>query len=400
MAVVAACTDKGAKRRVNQDACCIQVANTPFGEMVLAVVCDGVGGLSVGELASATVAYRFAQWFRQELPTLLTGMNPNRPVDFDAIQLVWGVLLANLNETIQAYGRTHSQMLGTTFSGILICGGQYLVGHVGDCRVYQIGARGMRQVTEDQTLLAKKLAAGEISPQEAKSFNQKHVILQSIGTEGLLKPVFYRGTCTESDLFVMCCDGAYRKAEDAGVHTFFEGADRTSEEALNKACQDMLKYDLSHGEKDNLTVLAVVANNAAASVAPAGKTSTKLNVDNRANMVVEDDEYDPITMVQEADDADEEDLPTMVEPMDDEEDLPTMVEPQSSGAAFNEEDLPTQVEPTAAEPVADEEDLPTMVEPTAAEPMANEEDLPTMVDPQAAMLGEEDLPTMVEGDES
>ena len=399
MAVVAACTDKGAKRRVNQDACCIQVANTPFGEMVLAVVCDGVGGLSVGELASATVAYRFAQWFRQELPTLLTGMNPKKPVDFDAIQLVWGVLLANLNETIQAYGRTHSQMLGTTFSGILICGGQYLVGHVGDCRVYQIGARGMRQVTEDQTLLAKKLAAGEITPQEAKSFNQKHVILQSIGTEGLLKPVFYRGTCTESDLFVMCCDGAYRKAEDAGIHTFFEGADRTSEEALNKACQDMLKYDLSHGEKDNLTVLAVVANNAVASVARTGKASTTLNVDNRANMAVEDDEYDTITMVQDAGE-DEEDMPTMVEPMDDEEDMPTMVEPQSSDAAFNEEDLQTQVETTSAEPVADEEDLPTMVEPTAAEPMASEEDLPTMVEPQAAMLNEEDLPTMVEGDES
>ena len=43
MAIVAACTDKGAKRSVNQDACCVQVAQTSFGEVIMAIVCDGVG---------------------------------------------------------------------------------------------------------------------------------------------------------------------------------------------------------------------------------------------------------------------------------------------------------------------------------------------------------------------
>ena len=98
MAYIAACTDKGAKRRTNQDACCVQVAETPFGELLMAIVCDGVGGLAAGELASSTVAYRFAQWFNEELPVLVDSMSLAEPFNFDMVEMVWGVLLANLND--------------------------------------------------------------------------------------------------------------------------------------------------------------------------------------------------------------------------------------------------------------------------------------------------------------
>ncbi len=313
MAVVAACTDKGAKRSVNQDACCIQVAQTSFGEMIMAVVCDGVGGLSAGELASATVAYRFAQWFNVELPTLLAGMKAGSPLDLDTIQTVWGIMLANLNETIQAHARANKLTMGTTFTGMLFCGGRYLVAHVGDCRAYCLGSRGMRQITEDQTLLAKKLREGTLTPQEAATYNKKHVILQSVGTEGILRPAYYTGTYTATDLFVMCCDGAYRKAENQGIDTFFASVDRTSEDELRKACQSVVAYDISHGEKDNLTVVAVCAD--------------------KQERLVQTPPEDLPTMVE----ADEEDLPTMVE-AGEEEDLPTMVE------SSEEEDLPTMVE--------------------------------------------------------
>ena len=335
MAVLAACTDKGAKRSVNQDACCIQVADTVFGEVIMAAVCDGVGGLSAGELASATVAYRFAQWFRQELPTLIAGMDKKKSFDFNKIQLVWGVLLTSLNEVIQAYGRAHGERLGTTFTGLLTCGGRYLIGHVGDCRAYQIGARSVRQLTEDQTLVAKQLAEGKITADEARASNQHHVILQSVGTEGMLKPVFYTGSCTPDDLFVMCCDGAYRKAEDAGVHTFFERVDTNDEAALNDACKELLRYDIAHGEKDNLTVVCVKANGVSASGVQASHGETFASdtpVDVAASY------GDSGTLEQ----GDEEDLPTMVEQDDtaDEEDLPTMVVP----AVQSDDDLPTATE--------------------------------------------------------
>jgi serine/threonine protein phosphatase PrpC len=376
MAFIAACTDKGAKRSVNQDACCVEVAQTSFGEVIMAIVCDGVGGLSAGELASATVAHRFRQWFREELPTLLTGMNTSAPLDFGRIQVVWGVLLKKLNEAIQVYGRVRSEKLGTTFSGILICGGSYLVGHVGDSRVYQLGARGQRQITEDQTPLAKKTASGEVALQDVRSSKRGHVILQSVGTEALLKPVFYRGTCSPTDLFVLCCDGAYRKAEDEGMYSFFEGIDHTDEGALQRACENVLKYDLAHGEKDNLTIVCVSADTGNLDVS-AGKWGVRVqdaDVSFEQYATANPNEYDDsLTMLQDTDEDD--DLPTMVESQDEDfDDIPTMVEVEDGDA---------------------EEDLPTIVAPQDVA----EEDLPTIVAPQDDDA-EEDLPTMVEGDES
>ena len=294
MAIVAACTDKGVKRSVNQDACCVKVAHTHLGEILMAVVCDGVGGLSAGELASATVTYRFAQWFNEELPTLLLGMSAEAPFDFDTIQTVWGILLTNLNETIQAHARANRLTMGTTFTGMLFVNGRYLVAHVGDCRAYCLGSRGLHQITEDQTLLAKKLREGAITPQEASSFKRKHVILQSVGTEGILRPTYYTGAYTASDLFVLCSDGAYRKAEERGIDSFFADVDVANEDALFRACRSVVAYDIEHGEKDNLTVVAVRAD--------------------EQGVHVQDDS---------------EDLPTMVEG-DDEEDLPTMVEGDES----------------------------------------------------------------------
>lgn len=52
---LAACTDKGKTRAVNQDALLLQQAVCGRRRYVLAAVCDGLGGLEKGELASSEV---------------------------------------------------------------------------------------------------------------------------------------------------------------------------------------------------------------------------------------------------------------------------------------------------------------------------------------------------------
>ena len=71
MAYLAARTNAGTRKRENEDACCIEVGYGPFGEVLMAIVCDGVGGLSRGNVASSTVINRFVTWFEQELPALV-----------------------------------------------------------------------------------------------------------------------------------------------------------------------------------------------------------------------------------------------------------------------------------------------------------------------------------------
>lgn len=387
MAYVAAATEVGSRKRVNEDSCCIKVAQTSLGEVIMALVCDGVGGLSAGNLASATVVNRFSQWFEQELPMLMEGMVTEGSFDFQTVKAVWGALLQTQNELIRTHGTKTGTRLGTTFTGIIVCGGRYLVGHVGDCRAYQLDKASFRQITEDQTEVARKLAAGEITAEEARRM-PKNVILQAVGSGRVLVPAFYEGTCGPNELFVICCDGAYHRAENEGIRQIFQRACFTDEQSLGKACHDLLDYDLQMGEKDNLTVVCfspMATDDVVMMQAPVA-----LPVEDDLPTMVEAEEDDLPTLVE----SDEDDLPTMVE--SDEDDLPTMVEADESG----EDDLPTIVEAddlaeddlsTMVEPDSDEDDLPTMVEPDASD----EDDLPTMVEPDAS--DEDDLPTMVEG---
>lgn len=54
-------TDVGIAKANNQDSILIKHASTDIGEVLMAIVCDGMGGLAKGELASATVirAYHY-----------------------------------------------------------------------------------------------------------------------------------------------------------------------------------------------------------------------------------------------------------------------------------------------------------------------------------------------------
>ena len=54
-------SDKGIVRKTNQDSLCIKVASTDIGNIAMGVVCDGMGGLTKGELASATVIKAFVR---------------------------------------------------------------------------------------------------------------------------------------------------------------------------------------------------------------------------------------------------------------------------------------------------------------------------------------------------
>ena len=64
-------SEKGIVRKTNQDSLCIKVASTDRGNIAMGVVCDGMGGLTKGELASATVIKAFANWFDNVLPNML-----------------------------------------------------------------------------------------------------------------------------------------------------------------------------------------------------------------------------------------------------------------------------------------------------------------------------------------
>lgn len=153
-------TDIGNTKSTNQDSLLIKHAIYCGGEVMLAVICDGMGGLSKGELASATVIKEFSKWFEEELPYEL------EKLDMNVIGEKWSLLLKELNIRIIEYGQLNHISLGTTFTGILMVNDKYVIGHVGDTRVYFIG-NGMMQLTEDQTFVAREIKKGTMTPEQA-----------------------------------------------------------------------------------------------------------------------------------------------------------------------------------------------------------------------------------------
>ena len=73
--IVAAATDIGISKTTNQDSIGIKIAETKYGKAALIVICDGMGGLSKGELASATVIRSLTDWFECDFPNELDRWN-------------------------------------------------------------------------------------------------------------------------------------------------------------------------------------------------------------------------------------------------------------------------------------------------------------------------------------
>ena len=83
-------SDIGIVKDTNQDSLLIKHADTQRGEVLLAIVCDGMGGLTKGEVASATVIKAFSDWFDTELEYELE--NP----DMRVIGGKWSLMLKDL----------------------------------------------------------------------------------------------------------------------------------------------------------------------------------------------------------------------------------------------------------------------------------------------------------------
>src|SRR5574344_1760653 len=149
-------TDKGLYKENNQDSLCLKVAQTPIGLVSMVVLCDGMGGLNNGEIASAIAVQVFGEWFDCRLRTLLT------PFSLENIRLQMEEQMIQANSRIITYGREHGIHMGTTCSVLLLIHDYfYVILHIGDTRIYQLHGE-IRLMTRDHTLVEREVALGRI----------------------------------------------------------------------------------------------------------------------------------------------------------------------------------------------------------------------------------------------
>lgn len=249
--MVTADTDVGISKSTNQDSVLIKHASTELGEVLLAIVCDGMGGLSKGELASATVIREFARWFDEDLPWELNNLN------MQVIGGKWALMLKDLNMKILEYGTALGTSLGTTFSGILFVDNQYVIAHVGDTRVYQISS-SLNQLTTDQTFVAREISRGTMTVEQAKTDKRRNLLLQCVGASKNVEPQVICGTA-EKGAYMICSDGFRHEITEMEMYESLNPINFMNKSAMHNNAKYLIEQVKSRQEKDNISVVLIKA---------------------------------------------------------------------------------------------------------------------------------------------
>lgn len=244
-------TDIGISKETNQDSVLIKHASTDLGEVVLAVVCDGMGGLAKGELASATVIREFARWFEEDLPFELENL------DMQVIGGKWSLMLKDLNAKILEYGENLGSSLGTTFSGILFVDDKYVIAHVGDTRIYHIGS-SLTQLTTDQTFVAREISRGTMTAEQAKTDKRRNLLLQCVGASKTVDPQVICGT-VEKGAYMLCSDGFRHEITEAEIYESLNPINFMNKNAMHNNAKYLIEQVKSRQEKDNISVVLIKA---------------------------------------------------------------------------------------------------------------------------------------------
>ena len=205
----AAKTDRGRRRPHNEDTFEIwkqlETTDSPQGRQLsvkgLYVLCDGMGGHSGGEVASALAAKTLKEYFQghwhDELP--------------DEARIIEAIDLANRaiyeqNEREERYG---SARMGTTLAMVLVQDTQVAIAHVGDSRIYRLkDDRGLQQMSRDHDVAQQAIRQG-ISPEIAYRRADADRLTQALGPldEDAIAPEVQFLEIDDDTLFVLASDG-------------------------------------------------------------------------------------------------------------------------------------------------------------------------------------------------
>lgn len=253
--VATADTDIGISKDTNQDSVLIKQAAYDGGEVLMAVICDGMGGLSNGELASATVIRAFSKWFDEELPFELES------IDLSVIGGKWSLLLKDLNVKIidatKSYCRSGDRM-GTTFTGILFIDDKYVIAHVGDSRAYQIGS-SVNQLTTDQTFVAREISRGTMTLEQAMNDKRRNMLLQCVGASDVVEPQIIIGKA-EVGAYMLCSDGFRHEISESEMYESLNPINLMNKNAMHSNARYLIEQVKTRGEKDNISVVLIKAD--------------------------------------------------------------------------------------------------------------------------------------------
>lgn len=246
-------TDIGTRRKSNQDSLALLKARTQDGEILLAVMCDGMGGHAKGELASKTAVMAFRQWFYERLPLCLKA-----GIDASLIHEEFTVLGKQINRALVDYGAKNASELGTTLTAFLFYKDSFFAGHVGDSRGYEI-SDNVYQITRDHSLVAQGLSQGMLTYEEARLDPRKNILLETVGVTEELNMDFIFGTVKPLTAYCLCSDGFWHHLSEAELKSYLSAPSPAAPEEFSLRLHFLTEMVKGRGETDNISSILVMA---------------------------------------------------------------------------------------------------------------------------------------------
>ena len=238
---IAGKTDVGLVRKTNQDnfACGLFADGNAW-----AVVCDGMGGVSGGSVASSTAVEVISEYLKK-------GYASN--TDKDTIKKLLFSALYEGNSAVFSRALNDPTLtgMGTTVIACIVADQNAYIVHAGDSRAYVINAGGAILLTRDHSIVQEMLDSGKLKPEEAQNHPQRNIITRALGVEETLNIDFCETTFADGATLLICTDGLTNNVDAQSITDIVRDAN----------CSDRVSalIDLVNekGGMDNTTVVLI-----------------------------------------------------------------------------------------------------------------------------------------------
>ena len=231
-------TDIGQKRQTNQDAVEGRVVSH---DLAWTVVCDGMGGINGGDVASKMAVNRMSESLTQ---------NINPYIEEKEIISIMKKAIEAANKDIFEKSKSHEELKGmgtTVVLGIVIKNNLYVM-HAGDSRAYLISGPGIKQIGVDHSIVQEMVDSGEITAEEARNHFQKNIITRALGISDEVKLDYNKVNLKNEDVILICTDGLSNHLEDREIYQIL------CREELRSIPRILVEECNERGGKDNITV--------------------------------------------------------------------------------------------------------------------------------------------------
>jgi PPM family protein phosphatase len=239
----------GMVRQHNEDALFVD------GKAGLALLADGMGGYSAGEVASGIAVNVIRSGMVRALQSgrELSKVDVTTGLTHAALLLQQQIAAANKAIFEAAQARPECAGMGTTLVAAVFCGSRISIGHIGDSRCYRLRGDKFEQLTHDHSLLQEQIDSGVLTPEQARYSLNKNLVTRALGIEAIMPADFAEYRLEAEDIYLLNSDGLTDMIDPATIQSII--ANKRAD--LAEAAADLIELANQNGGRDNISVVLV-----------------------------------------------------------------------------------------------------------------------------------------------